>query len=157
VPAIRRQEMAKKCRFNQKIKKNKETQQSPTFGSCFGVPQNSSRCPRGLVWGERQTSPRCRGPRRSRKGGAGGARRSLGVWGIFGGVPVGPFPRVARLRAAGARAGSGTSRPSSGGGREAASILLLPGARGVRGGPGADPLIKVTAVGSTRQRRCDYF
>lgn len=178
MPVIWHQEMAKKCKLKKIIKK--ETKHSSTFGSCFGVSSlTASQCPRGLVWCERQMSPRCRGhgswcvPFWER--GSGGC--PLGVRGIFGGVPVGPFSRV--TPAAG-RAGSCRRQREAAGGRstgarekclDASRPRFGGGGEGVRParvgrasswacgaeGPGTDPFIKVTAVGSTKQRRCDYF
>lgn len=85
---------------------------------------------------------------------------------------MGPFSRVApaagRTSTAGstgstgslpiARAPLDTSRLSfgvGGGGSTTPRAANIP--PDTQRGPGTDPFIKVTAVGSAKQRRCDYF
>lgn len=88
----------------------------------------------------------------------------LGVWGIFGGVPVGPFSWVVGRAAAAGSSGRSTAAHGVLGHSRVLGVGVNPGQfprdehlLRCMGGPGTAPFIKVTAVGSTKQRRCDYF
>lgn len=139
---------------------SKETTQSPTSGSCFGVPSLAVgigvrskphlgagfRLPAGLFW----------------EGGAGGARCPLRVWGIFGGVPMGPFSRPLPLWAEPAAAGSGCPWQQHRCSWEALGHLkagFWGAGMGVRLSPrgehppvlGTAPFLKVSGVGSAAE------
>lgn len=146
---------------NKKKKPSKAPVLVPVLGSSASAPGVRFGAKGKCHLSAADTSP---GEPRSRKGGAGGAQCLLGVWGIFGGVPVGPFSWVVGRAAAAGSSGRSTAAHGVLGHSRVLGVGVNPGQfprdehpLRCMGGPGTAPFIKVTAVGSTKQRRCDYF
>lgn len=107
VPVTWHQETAKKCKLKTKKKKpSKAPVLVPVLGSSASAPGVRFGARGKCHLGAGDTSP---GEPRSRKRGVGGVWCSLGVWGIFGGVPAGPFSWVVGRAAVAGSTGRSTA------------------------------------------------
>lgn len=161
------QEMSKKLR----LRKNTETKQSPTFASCFGVSISATRhCPGAPVWCKRLMSPRCWGHGSGHapfsEGGCPDLTCCLGDfrWSSRGSFLTGcsccgqsQHCRQHRHPAHNRNTLGHIKTEFWGLRREPTLPPCSKHPPGTQRGPGTDPFIKVTAVGSAKQRRCDYF
>lgn len=171
VPVLWPQEMAKKIRVRKK-KEPKKPSRAPLLVPVLGSPAPSPAGAPGVGFGTRgkchlgAPGDTALGLQCSQKRGAGGCPVPARCSGDFWWSSHGSFFMGLMLRAEPAAcAGSPSARErvwaQRGGGEgvpgvSPRGVSIFLGERGW-GELGTDPFLKVTAVGSSKQRRCDYF